>query len=210
MLVLNAPLHGRLYLALVTIASNFRNPPNQSHGLRLPYRAARSVSLDAIKGARAESAPGTQQEGEMAGGSFGSGGVEKRGSVLLVEDEPLICELAAEALTEQGFEVESVDNAPDALQRLIAGSPIDILFTDVNLKGAMDGGTLARRARELRPDLPVVYTSGRPSAIQQLQPVEGSMFVPKPYNPFNVGPLLDYLLLMSRMPAVGAREPSAA
>ena len=146
----------------------------------------------------------------MVGVNAGAGSIEKRTSVLLVEDEPQISELAAEALAEQGFEVESVDNARDALQRLIAGSPIDILFTDVNLKGAMDGGTLARRARELRPGLPVMYTSGRPSAIQQLQPVEGSMFVPKPYNPFNVGPLLDYLLSMSRMPTVGAREPSPA
>ena len=146
----------------------------------------------------------------MVGISSGAGPIEKRASVLLVEDEPQISELAAEALAEQGFEVESVDNAGDALRRLNSGSPIDILFTDVNLKGAMDGGALARRARELRPGLPVMYTSGRAASIQQLQPVEGSMFVPKPYDPFNVGPLLDYLVSMSRMPIVRAREPSPA
>ncbi len=74
----------------------------------------------------------------------------------------------------------------------------------------MDGGALARRARELRPGLPVMYTSGRPSAIQQLQPVEGAMFVPKPYDPFNVGPLLDYLVSISRMPTLDATELSPA
>ncbi|MEA2946269.1 MAG: hypothetical protein QOI40_1599, partial [Alphaproteobacteria bacterium] len=77
---------------------------------------------------------------------------EDRTSVLLVEDEALISEMASEALEEQGFEVESVSNARDALRRLKTGSRIDILFTDVNLPGGMDGAALARCARELRPD----------------------------------------------------------
>jgi CheY-like chemotaxis protein len=123
---------------------------------------------------------------------------EDRTSVLLVEDEALISEMASEALEEQGFEVESVSNARDALRRLKTGSRIDILFTDVNLPGGMDGATLARCARALRPDLPVMYTSGRRSVIDQLDPVEGAMFVPKPYDPFNLGRLLEYLVVAKR------------
>jgi CheY-like chemotaxis protein len=123
---------------------------------------------------------------------------EDRTSVLLVEDEALISEMASEALEEQGFEVESVSNARDALRRLKTGSRIDILFTDVNLPGSMDGAALARCARELRPDLPVMYTSGRRSVIDQLDPVEGAMFVPKPYDPFNLGRLLEYLVVAKR------------
>jgi CheY-like chemotaxis protein len=123
---------------------------------------------------------------------------ENRTSVLLVEDEALISEMAAEALEEQGFEVASVSNADDALRRLTTGSRIDILFTDVNLQGGMDGAALARCARELRPDLPVMYTSGRRSVIDHLDPVEGAMFIPKPYDPFNVGRLLDYLVVAKR------------
>jgi CheY-like chemotaxis protein len=115
-----------------------------------------------------------------------------------VEDEALISEMASEALEEQGFEVESVSNARDALRRLKTGSRIDILFTDVNLPGGMDGAALARCARELRPDLPVMYTSGRRSVIDQLDPVEGAMFVPKPYDPFNLGRLLEYLVVAKR------------
>lgn len=125
--------------------------------------------------------------------------VERRASVLLVEDEPIISDIAVEALEEQGFEVEAVDNAHDALRRLKSSSPIDILFTDVNLPGDMDGAALARRARELRPGLPVIYTSGSGPAIEQLQPVIGSMFVPKPYDPFNVGRLLEYLVAAGRV-----------
>jgi CheY-like chemotaxis protein len=123
---------------------------------------------------------------------------EDRTSVLLVEDEALISEMASEALEEQGFEVESVSNARDALRRLKTGSRIDILFTDVNLPGGMDGAALARCARELRPHLPVMYTSGRRSVIDQLDPVEGAMFVPKPYDPFNLGRLLEYLVVAKR------------
>ena len=119
---------------------------------------------------------------------------EKRASVLLVEDEPLICVVAAEALTELGFEVEAVSNASEALRRLRSGAPVDILFTDVELPGGMDGAALAQRARELRPRLPVMYTSGKRAAIEHMEPVTGSMFLPKPYNPFDLGRLFDYLI----------------
>jgi CheY-like chemotaxis protein len=119
---------------------------------------------------------------------------EKRASVLLVEDEPMICDFAAEALTEQGFEVRAVSTANEALRYLASGSTVDVLFTDVNLPGGMDGAELAQRARALLPNLPVMYTSGRRSTIEDLDPVEGSMFVAKPYNPFDIGPLLEYLV----------------
>jgi CheY-like chemotaxis protein len=123
---------------------------------------------------------------------------EKRASVLLVEDEPMVSEIAAEALQEQGFEVEAVSTASEALLRLRMGSPVDILFTDVHLPGGMDGATLARRARELRPDLPVIYTSGRQSLIGQVDPVDGAMFIAKPYDPYNVGRMLEYLVVAKR------------
>jgi CheY-like chemotaxis protein len=118
----------------------------------------------------------------------------KRARILLVEDEPLICDLAAEALAEQGFAVAAMGTANEALQYLASDSPVDVLFTDVNLAGGMDGDALARLARELRPDLPVVYTSGRRSKIESMDPVEGSMFLAKPYDPYKVGPLFDYLI----------------
>jgi CheY-like chemotaxis protein len=121
-----------------------------------------------------------------------------RASVLMVEDEPLISDVAAEALEEQGFAVETVSNADDALRRIRSGSPVDILFTDVILAGGMDGAALARRARELWPDLPIIYTSGRQSVIQGLDPVEGAMFVPKPYDFFKLGRLLQYLVVAKR------------
>jgi CheY-like chemotaxis protein len=121
-----------------------------------------------------------------------------RPSVLLVEDEPMVSEVVAEALTEQGFSVETVANAHDALRRLRSGSPVDILFTDVVLPGDMDGAALARRAREFLPHLPVIYTSGRRQAIDGLVPVEGAMFVSKPYDFLNLGRLVQYLVVARR------------
>jgi CheY-like chemotaxis protein len=125
----------------------------------------------------------------------------KRTRVLLVEDEPLICDIATEALEEQGYAVEAVATASEALSCLDSGTPIDVLFTDVNLPGEMDGAALAQRVRQMRPKLPVIYTSGRQSKIEHMQPVDGSMFVPKPYNPFDLGRLFDYLLSAQKIPS---------
>jgi len=109
--------------------------------------------------------------------------------VLLVEDEFLISEWVAESLSEQGFAVYAANNAADALRHL-ATKPVDVLFTDINLPGGMDGATLARRARELVPDLPVVYASARVNMRDPTLRVPGSIFVPKPYVPALVGRIL--------------------
>jgi len=109
--------------------------------------------------------------------------------VLIVEDEFLISEWVARSLSEQGFDVRTVTNAADALRHL-ASLPVDVLFTDINLPGGMDGAALAWRAREIRPDLPVVYASARATMLKQDARVPGSMVVPKPYEPAFVGRLL--------------------
>jgi DNA-binding NtrC family response regulator len=109
--------------------------------------------------------------------------------VLVVEDEALICVETADTLEHQGFEVHIALSAEDALRRLRGGLRIDILFTDINLAGPMSGETLAVLARELKPDLAVVYTSGTLAAPSHT--VAGSRFVPKPYSPDRVGRMLD-------------------
>ncbi|MBI3705524.1 MAG: response regulator, partial [Rhizobiales bacterium] len=113
--------------------------------------------------------------------------------VLLVEDEVLISHLVAAALNEHGFNVHEMTTADEALRYMHAGGAVDVLFTDVNLPGSMNGAELALRAREMRPDLPIVYASGRyrPTDIGALVP--RSMFVSKPYDPEDVGRLLTRL-----------------
>jgi CheY-like chemotaxis protein len=109
--------------------------------------------------------------------------------VLLVEDEYLISEWVAESLSEQGFAVCTATNGMDALKYL-ASARIDILFTDIDLAGGMDGTVLARRARQLLPDLPVVYASGRVNILDPQVRVARSTFVPKPYVPALIGRVL--------------------
>jgi CheY-like chemotaxis protein len=109
--------------------------------------------------------------------------------VLLVEDEFLISEWVAESLQEQGFAVCCAGNAAEALRHLNSAS-VDVLFTDINLPGGMDGLALARRARELLPELPVVYASGRVNILESQARVPRSTFVPKPYLPALIGRIL--------------------
>ena len=125
------------------------------------------------------------EERERAGGAARSG---NRRRVFVVEDEALIGVDTADTLEQQGFEVHLARTGEDALRRLRNGLPIDILFTDINLAGSMDGATLARLARELNPDLVVVYTSGTLDKVEQR--VAGAVFVAKPYSPEYVGQML--------------------
>jgi CheY-like chemotaxis protein len=109
--------------------------------------------------------------------------------VLFVEDEFLISEWVTQALSAQGFCVQAVSTAAEALTAL-RSDPVDVLFTDINLPGNMDGVALARRAREMQPHLPVVYASAQTMMLDPAERVPGSTFVPKPYEPREVGRLL--------------------
>jgi CheY-like chemotaxis protein len=109
--------------------------------------------------------------------------------VLFVEDEFFIREWIAQSLSEQGFAVESATNAADALLH-IARAPIDVLLTDINLPGGMDGTALARLAREMQPNLAVIYASARAATLRQEARVPGSMLLQKPYEPAVLGRLV--------------------
>lgn len=81
-------------------------------------------------------------------------------TVLLVEDEVLISHLVASSLSEQGFIVHESATSDEALDYMKSGGDVDVLFTDVNLPGDMNGAELAVLVRQMRPDLPIVYASG--------------------------------------------------
>ena len=117
----------------------------------------------------------------------------RRTNVLMVEDEPLITELITEVLSENGFAVHAVADGETALRYLDDGPEVDVLFTDINLEGRMDGATLAKQVRDRRPDLPIVYCSGRysPSALAPM--MSRSIFLKKPYNPADLCTLLTRL-----------------
>ena len=114
-------------------------------------------------------------------------------SVLLVEDEVMVSNLVADCLAESGFHVHEVATADEALRYMRSGANIDVLFTDIKLPGGMNGAELAERARELRPEMPIVYASGR-YKLSEISPlVPRSLFVAKPYDPNDICALLTRL-----------------
>jgi CheY-like chemotaxis protein len=117
----------------------------------------------------------------------------RRTNVLMVEDEFLISEMMTEVLSENGFAVHAVPDAESALDYLDSGPEVDVLFTDINLLGPMDGSTLAKQVRARRPDLPIVYCSGRYSASALSPLMPRSLFLRKPYDPSDLCTLLTRL-----------------
>ena len=103
----------------------------------------------------------------------------KRPRVLLVEDEVLIRSLFAEALRDAGCVVIESGRAEEALAYVRAGAEIDLVFSDVRMPGELDGVELARLLGSLRPNLPVILTSGnmKPEDMSGLK-----FFLPKPYR----------------------------
>ncbi len=85
------------------------------------------------------------------------GGHEK---ILLVEDDPTVLALTLDMLTSLGYTVATATNAAEALDVIHSAADIDLLFTDVVMPGGVSGVTLARTAREIRPHLRVLLTSG--------------------------------------------------
>ncbi len=104
------------------------------------------------------------------------------GTVLLVEDEPMVRSVAERALTRHGYTVITADNGEDALEILAKNEPIDLLISDVVMPG-MDGPTMVREARLSRPELKILFMSGY--AEEQLRKsidIENVNFLPKPFS----------------------------
>jgi CheY-like chemotaxis protein len=100
--------------------------------------------------------------------------------VLIVEDEILIRMLLSEALRHAGYDVVEAANADEALTVLEVSNAPDVLITDVKMPGAMDGFALAAHARQGKPGLKVIVTSGHagPSAAVGV----ADAFIAKPYD----------------------------
>lgn len=86
-------------------------------------------------------------------------------SILIVDDEADLLQLANHYLTAQGYRTRTARNAALALSILKSGEPIDLLFSDVVMPGGMSGFELAQHATEFNPTLKVLLTSGFTSKV---------------------------------------------
>ncbi|WP_183512290.1 response regulator [Methylobacterium brachythecii] len=107
--------------------------------------------------------------------------VSRHRIVLLVEDEALLRVITTEMLEDTGATVIGVETADAAWQILQTRSDVDIVFTDVNMPGSMNGVVLAHRVRERWPHIALVITSGRHLLSEAEIPARGH-FLPKPYR----------------------------
>lgn len=97
--------------------------------------------------------------------------------VLVVEDEPLVRMVAVEYLTSIGYSVLEAGNAEAAIDALM-DHPIDLVFSDVQMPGIMDGNELAEWIEINFPRVPVILTSGK--SIDEGHSVGG--LLRKPYD----------------------------
>ena len=103
--------------------------------------------------------------------------------VLVVEDEPSVLLFLEEGLDERGFAVISARNGGEALHILGSGmQDIAVLVADIRIGEGIDGWEIARCARDIDPQLPIVYITGDSAEQWEEQGVPRSRLLQKPFT----------------------------
>jgi DNA-binding response OmpR family regulator len=104
--------------------------------------------------------------------------------VMVVEDDRAIQRLVEDALAEGGFSADIMASGEEAMT-LLTGSKgkYRAIVTDVNLLGRMDGWDVAKHAREIDPDFPVIYMTGAAANEWASKGVPKSVLLTKPFAP---------------------------
>lgn len=95
-------------------------------------------------------------------GEGGRGGMSSKINILVVEDEFLIRMDLVDYLSGEGFEVFEAAHTDEAIAILEANDQIQVMFTDVDMPGSMDGLKLSAAVRDRWPPVRIVVTSGPP------------------------------------------------
>lgn len=105
-------------------------------------------------------------------------------TILLVEDDDEVREVALNMLSDLGYSVLEASGVEQALGLLAGDWHIDLLFTDVVMPGKETGQDLAERMRAIRPDVAVLFTSGfvQDSIVHDGRLDEGVQLIEKPYT----------------------------
>ncbi|MDP4023774.1 PAS domain S-box protein [Methylobacterium sp. NEAU 140] len=117
-----------------------------------------------------------------AAADLGAGAVARPLSILLVEDNEHVAEVARAILAERGHAVVSAGSAPEALEVLEADARFDLLLSDLVMPGGMNGLDLAQRARSRWPGLPTLLATGYSEHAARAV-AEGFPLISKPYEP---------------------------
>jgi PAS domain S-box-containing protein len=116
------------------------------------------------------------------------------GTILVVEDDPDVAELAVAALEQSGYSVKLAHEARSALTLLEGGEPIDFVFSDIVMPSGMNGVELAQRIRARFPKLPILLATGYSEAAASAE-ARAFPLITKPYDPdklvAEIGDLID-------------------
>lgn len=104
-----------------------------------------------------------------------------KASVLVVEDNALIRMGAVDLVLSAGYEALEACDADEAIRILESRDDIDLVFTDVQMPGTMDGIKLSHYIRERWPPVKLLVASGA-MILEESSLPEGSMFFSKPYS----------------------------
>ena len=104
--------------------------------------------------------PRVDEQEEPAAGTDATGAGGGSETILLVEDDEEVRSTVGDMLRGLGYTVVLASDAASALSIIESGARPDLLFTDVVMPGPLRSPELARRARKILPDLPVLFTSG--------------------------------------------------
>ncbi|MGC2415317.1 MAG: response regulator [Stellaceae bacterium] len=115
--------------------------------------------------------------------------VDPKQTILVVDDDPEVREVALDVLEAVGYRVIAAASGDDAYTLLLAHPDlrVDALFTDVVMPGQLDGIDLAIAARSLRPGLPVLYASGFANLVRS--PLHNALAIPLLRKPYRAGEL---------------------
>ena len=105
--------------------------------------------------------------------------------ILVVEDDPLVRGVVEETLTDGGFEIAMVSSGENAIDLLeVRKVNYRAVVTDINLgRDKIDGWDIARRAREIDAEFPVVYMTGASADDWASKGVPNSILLTKPFAP---------------------------
>jgi CheY-like chemotaxis protein len=106
--------------------------------------------------------------------------------ILVVEDDPFIQMMVEHTLHDGGYSTSSAANGEEAIAMLETNAAYGAVVTDISLGGATTGWDVARRARELIPDVPVLYATSTAAAESTAKGVPGSALVQKPFTPAQI------------------------
>lgn len=105
-------------------------------------------------------------------------------TILVVDDEPEVRQATGELLRSLGYRVVESHNGEDALKAVKSNDAIDLIFTDVVMPGKIRSVDFVTAAQELRPELPVLFTSGyvRPDIFSEWKNYTQIRLLSKPYD----------------------------